>query len=76
MTPERVEPRRRDRGKDEAFIRAALRDLPWGTLAVRAGEGPPDVNTNIFVHEADPDRIYLDTASGPNSLGRGQRSAV
>ena len=62
MNPERVEPRRRDRGKDEAFIRAALRCLPWGTLAVGAGEGPPHVNTNIFVYEAEPDRIYVHTA--------------
>jgi nitroimidazol reductase NimA-like FMN-containing flavoprotein (pyridoxamine 5'-phosphate oxidase superfamily) len=62
VTPEHLEPRRRDRGKDEDFIRAALRDLPWGTLAVSAGPGPPHVNTNIFVHQADPDRIYFHTA--------------
>lgn len=62
MSPEHVEPRRRDRAKDEEFIRAALRDLPWGTLAVAAGEGPPHVNTNLFVHENEPDRIYLHTA--------------
>lgn len=62
MSPEHLEPRRRDRAKDEGFIRAALRELPWGTLAVPAGEGPPHVNTNIFVHEDDPDRIYLHTA--------------
>lgn len=62
MSPEHVEPRRRDRGKNEDFIRTALRGLPWGTLAVSAGEGPPHVNTNIFVYVGDPDRIYLHTA--------------
>lgn len=61
--PRRVEPRRRDRGRDEAFVRQALAVLPWGTLALGdPGGGPPHVNTNLFVHVADPDRLYLHTA--------------
>lgn len=62
-TPRAVEPRRRDRAGDEAFARRALDGLPWGTLAVGApGGGAPHLNTNLFVHRAEPDRLYLHTA--------------
>ena len=63
MTPVRVEPRRRDRGKDEAWIRAYLRSAGWGVLAVGAGpDVPPHLNSNLFVHIPEPDRIYLHSA--------------
>ena len=62
MSPDRLEMRRRDRAKDEAFIEAALDRIPWGTLCVSAAAGPPHVNTNLFVHRSEPDRIYLHTA--------------
>lgn len=60
--PARVVPRRRDRAGDDAFIHAALAALPWGTLAVAAGSESPHVNSNLFVHRSDPERIYLHTA--------------
>lgn len=61
--PRHIEPRRRDRGRDEAFVRRALVALPWGTLAVSAGgEAAPHVNTNLFAHVPEPDRLYLHTA--------------
>jgi nitroimidazol reductase NimA-like FMN-containing flavoprotein (pyridoxamine 5'-phosphate oxidase superfamily) len=62
VTPEARSVRRRDRAKDDAFVVAALARVPWGTLAVTDGSGPPHVNTNLFVHVRDPDRIYLHTA--------------
>ncbi len=74
MSPQHIEPRRRDRGRDEAFIVEALAQLPWGTLAIAAGEGPPHLNTNLFVHRPDPDRIYVHTAR-LGALADGVRSA-
>lgn len=62
MSPERLEPRRRDRGKDDDFVRAALDRIPWGTLAVAGAGGVPHLNTNLFVRRPDPERIYLHTA--------------
>ncbi|NNK62985.1 MAG: pyridoxamine 5'-phosphate oxidase, partial [Gemmatimonadetes bacterium] len=62
MTPEPRAVRRQDRAQDEAFIVEAFARIPWGTLAVADGAGPPHVNTNLFVHLGEPDRIYVHTA--------------
>lgn len=61
MVPRQVTPRRRDRSKDEAWIRTVLDRVVWGTLAVEANGGPPYVNTNLFVRAGD--RLYLHTAA-------------
>ncbi len=62
MTPQRVDPRRRDRGKDEGWIRTYMERAPWGVLALPVPGGPPYLNSNLFVYRGDPDRIYLHTA--------------
>lgn len=62
MSPERVEPRRRDRGRDEGWIRAYLGVAGWGVFAVPVGDAPPHVNANLFVHLPDPDRVYFHSA--------------
>ncbi|HSG49174.1 MAG TPA: pyridoxamine 5'-phosphate oxidase family protein, partial [Longimicrobiales bacterium] len=62
MTPRHVEPRRRDRGKDEAWIRAYLAAAPWGVLAIPGDDGVPRLNGNLFVYLPDPHRIYLHSA--------------
>ncbi len=62
MSPEVTEPRRRDRGKEEAWIRAYLTRAPVGTLAVPLDSGPPHVNSNLFALEADRPTIWVHTA--------------
>lgn len=62
MTPSRVDPRRRDRGREEAWIRRYLEAAPWGVLALPLPEGPPHLNSNLFVYLPHPDRIYLHSA--------------
>lgn len=62
MTPRLVEPRRRDRGKDDDWIRAYLEAGAWGVFAIPVGTGPPHVNSNLYVYVGDPDRIYFHSA--------------
>lgn len=60
--PDHVVPRRRDRSKEETWIRAYLERAPWGTLALAREGGAPHLNSNLFVYRPDPDRIYLHSA--------------
>ena len=53
--------RRRDRGKDDLWIRGFLEQTPFGVLATVA-EGRPFLNSNIFYYDAGGHRIYLHTA--------------
>jgi nitroimidazol reductase NimA-like FMN-containing flavoprotein (pyridoxamine 5'-phosphate oxidase superfamily) len=54
--------RRRDRAvEDEAWIRAMLHRLPFGTLAT-VSEGQPFINTNLFVFDEPAHVIYMHTA--------------
>lgn len=63
MSPDRLEPRRRDRGKEEAWIRDLLHRAPVGTLAVAdPGLGPPHLNTNLFAYDDQAQAILLHTA--------------
>lgn len=55
------EPRRRDRGKDDDWIRAYLASAPFGFLAT-VDEGQPFVNSNIFVYDPVEHAVYLHTA--------------
>lgn len=61
--PAREELRRRDRSKDDAWIRAFLRRAPFGFLAT-TGEGRVWLNSNLFLFDdrGGADRIYLHTA--------------
>ncbi|UCC26210.1 MAG: pyridoxamine 5'-phosphate oxidase family protein [Gemmatimonadales bacterium] len=62
MSPERVDPRRRDRGKDEEWIRGYLNRASWGVLALPAGSEAPYVNGNLFLYRPEPDRVYIHSA--------------
>lgn len=60
--PALVVPRRRDRAREDGWVRAFLDRAVWGTLAVPSSDGPPHVNTNLFVRARDPERLYVHTA--------------
>lgn len=53
--------RRRDRGKDDAWIGAYLQAAGFGFLAT-VWEGQPFLNSNLFVYDAGRHAIYLHTA--------------
>ena len=53
--------RRRDRGKDEAWVRDFMTRAPYGFLATVGEEGQPYLNSNLFVYDADRHCIYLHT---------------
>lgn len=65
MSPEpdgRSALRRRDRGKDDAWIRAFLEACPFGFLATTDGERRPFLNANLFVYDEGRHCLYLHTA--------------
>lgn len=53
--------RRRDRGKDEHWVRAFLEVAPFGFLATVDRGGQPFLNSNLFVYDADRHCIYMHT---------------
>lgn len=55
------EPRRRDRAKDDDWIRDYLVAAPFGFLATVADD-QPFVNSNLFVYDPDEHAVYLHTA--------------
>jgi len=55
------EVRRRDRSRDDDWIRDYLMAAPWGTLAMTVG-GQPLVNSNLFVYDPDEHALFLHTA--------------
>lgn len=54
--------RRRDRGKDDDWIRAFLEAWPFGFLATADEEGQPFLNANLFVYHEGRHCLYLHTA--------------
>ena len=58
---ERTTMRRRDRGMEDAWIRAYLEASPYGFLATVA-DGQPFLNSNLFVYDSERHVIYLHTA--------------
>ena len=48
--------RRRDRGKDEAWVRAFMHRAPHGFLATVDDDGQPFLNANLFVSGQQADR--------------------
>jgi nitroimidazol reductase NimA-like FMN-containing flavoprotein (pyridoxamine 5'-phosphate oxidase superfamily) len=58
---ERSSLRRRDRGKDDAWVRSFLEAAPYGYLATVGEDGQPFLNSNLFVYDADRHCIYLHT---------------
>ena len=53
--------RRKDRAKDDAWIRQFLQRAPFGVLAT-VSEGQPFVNSNLFVYAEAAHAIYVHTA--------------
>ncbi|NNF12716.1 MAG: pyridoxamine 5'-phosphate oxidase family protein [Gemmatimonadetes bacterium] len=53
--------RRRDRGKDEAWVREFFEVAPYGFLATVNDEGQPFLNSNLYVYDRDRHCIYLHT---------------
>ncbi len=54
--------RRRDRGKEDAWIRAFLAQASFGFLATVDDDGQPFLNSNIFVYDEERHCVYLHTA--------------
>lgn len=53
--------RRRDRGKEEAWVCAFLHRAPYGFFATVGDEGQPFLNSNLFVYDEGRHCIYLHT---------------
>lgn len=53
--------RRRDRGKDETWVRAFVEAAPYGFMATVGEDGQPFLNSNLFVYDADRHCIYVHT---------------
>lgn len=53
--------RRRDRGKDEAWVRSFVEAAPYGFLATVGEEGQPFLNSNLFVYDSERHCIYVHT---------------
>ena len=58
---ERSRLRRRDRGKDDAWVRAFMKEAPYGYLATADAAGQPYLNSNLFVYDEQRHCIYLHT---------------
>lgn len=60
--PTHIPVRRRDRAiTDDVWLRTFLTHAPIGILATVL-EGQPQVNSNLFIYDADVEAIYLHTA--------------
>ena len=57
----RSELRRRDRGKEEPWVRDFIRQTPLGFIATVADDGQPFLNSNLFVYDEGRHCIYLHT---------------
>ncbi len=53
--------RRRDRAKEDAWVKQALDKAPYGFLAT-VQDGQPFLNSNLFVYEESQHVIYMHTA--------------
>lgn len=53
--------RRRDRGKNEEWVRSFMEAAPYGFLATVDDEGQPFLNSNLFVYDRDRHCVYLHT---------------
>ncbi len=52
------QPKRKDRAKDDAWIRAYLQRVPFGMLATEY-EGQPFIKPTLFVYDEDENAIYI-----------------
>ena len=61
MTPVIRDMKRKDRSKDEEWIRRFLRDAAFGVLTM-VREGEPYPHPNLFAFDEDRDALYFHTA--------------
>jgi nitroimidazol reductase NimA-like FMN-containing flavoprotein (pyridoxamine 5'-phosphate oxidase superfamily) len=61
VADERVQVRRTDRAKEDAWVEAYLSRAPFGFLATQR-DGQPFLNSNLFVYVPEDGAIYLHTA--------------
>ena len=54
-----AEMRRKDRGKDEAWIRAYLRAATWGFLGMVGEDGRPYVHSSLFVFDEERHCLWM-----------------
>jgi nitroimidazol reductase NimA-like FMN-containing flavoprotein (pyridoxamine 5'-phosphate oxidase superfamily) len=52
------QPRRKDRAKDDAWIKALLKRVPFGMIATEC-DGQPFVKPTLFVYAEDQNAIYI-----------------
>jgi nitroimidazol reductase NimA-like FMN-containing flavoprotein (pyridoxamine 5'-phosphate oxidase superfamily) len=53
--------RRRDRSKEEAWVRDFISRAPFGFLATVGDDGQPYLNSNLFVYDSERHCIYIHT---------------
>jgi uncharacterized protein len=59
MDDPRAEMRRKDRGKDEPWIRAYLSAATWGFLGLVGEDGRPYVHPNLFVFDEERHCLWM-----------------
>lgn len=65
--------RRRDKARDDAWIRDFLRSGAWGALAT-VRDGQPFINTNLYVFDEEANAIYLHTARSGRTRSNVERN--
>ncbi|NJD19017.1 MAG: pyridoxamine 5'-phosphate oxidase, partial [Gemmatimonadetes bacterium] len=55
----RVDMRRKDRGKDDAWIRAYLHAATWGFVGVVGEDGQPYVHSNLFAFDEERHCLWI-----------------
>jgi nitroimidazol reductase NimA-like FMN-containing flavoprotein (pyridoxamine 5'-phosphate oxidase superfamily) len=66
--------RRRDRAvEDESWIRAYLREAPYGVLATEC-DGQPFITPLVFAYDKDDSALYFHTGRGGRLLANVQRN--
>ena len=53
--------RRKDRGKDDAWVRSFIAQAPFGFMATVGDDGQPYLNSNLFAYDDERHCIYLHT---------------
>lgn len=59
MGDPRVEMRRKDRGKDDEWVRAYLRAATWGFVATTGEDGKPYLHSNLFAFDEERHCLWM-----------------
>lgn len=74
LSDPRTRVRRRDRGKDERWVRAFMEAASFGFLATVDEVGQPFLNSNLFVYDSDRHCVYMHTHRTGQTRDNVQRS--